>query len=146
MTDGLAPLNICVSGAFQAGKTSFIRALAPVSEVSLDLAQAYGDGALSERKRRSVIKGRIPVWVACFQAMRGWPSIEPGDLQCPALLLAGTKNRSAMAWLKENDEPLARAGVQVEIIAGLTHQQEFSQIDRVYPAVTAFFGHTAELV
>jgi pimeloyl-ACP methyl ester carboxylesterase len=103
------------------------------------LAQAYKDGTLSEKKRRSAIKGRIPVWVACFQAMRRWPSLDAGDLKCATLLLSGTRNRSAMAWLKENEESLEAACVQVEIVEGLTHQQEFSQIERVYPAVRAFF-------
>lgn len=37
------PLSICVSGAYKAGKTSFIAALGPVSSVAVDLAQAYGD-------------------------------------------------------------------------------------------------------
>jgi pimeloyl-ACP methyl ester carboxylesterase len=106
------------------------------------LAKAYSEGALSEKKRKSAIKGRIPVWVACFQAMRGWPSIEAGDVDCATLLLAGTKNRSTLEWLKENDEALERAGVQVEIVEGLTHQQEFNQIDRVYPAVRSFFEGT----
>ena len=104
------------------------------------LAQAYDEGALSEKKRRSAIKGRIPVWVACFQAMRNWPSIEAGDVACPTLLLAGTKNRSVLEWIEENNASLERAGVQVEIIDGLSHQQEFSQIDRVYPAVRSFFA------
>jgi signal recognition particle receptor subunit beta len=36
-------LNICISGAYQAGKTSFIAALAPVTTAAMDLAQAYGD-------------------------------------------------------------------------------------------------------
>ena len=103
------------------------------------LAQAYEDGTLNETKRRSAIKGRIPVWVACFQAMRRWPSIEAADLNCATLLLSGTKNRSVVAWLKENEGCLEAAGVQVEIVEGLTHQQEFSQIERVYPVVRGFF-------
>lgn len=38
-----APLNVCVSGAYQAGKTSFMAALGPLSTVTLALAQSYGD-------------------------------------------------------------------------------------------------------
>jgi hypothetical protein len=71
--------------------------------------------------------------------MRRWPSIEAADLKCATLLLSGTRNRSAMAWLKENEGCLEAAGVQVEIVEGLTHQQEFSQIERVYPVVRGFF-------
>jgi hypothetical protein len=103
------------------------------------LAEAYNEGTLSEKKRKSAIKGRIPGTVACFQAMRGWPSIEAEDLDCAALLLAGTRNKGVMGWLEAERESLDRAGVQVEIVEGLTHQQEFSQIDRVFPAVRSFF-------
>jgi pimeloyl-ACP methyl ester carboxylesterase len=104
------------------------------------LTEAYNKGGLNEKRRKTAIKGRIPVWVACFQAMRGWPSIGASDIECAKLLLTGTKNRSVMRWLEKNGESLDRAGVRVEIVEGLTHQQEFSQIDRVYPAVRSFFG------
>jgi pimeloyl-ACP methyl ester carboxylesterase len=104
------------------------------------LAQAYNEEGLSEKRHNSAIKGRIPVWVACFQAMRGWPSIEASDIQCAKLLLTGTKNMSVLDWLGENGESLDRAGARVEIIEGLTHQQEFSRIDQVYPVVRSFFG------
>ena len=43
LADENSPLSICISGAYQAGKTSFIAALAPVSIVAVDLVQAYGD-------------------------------------------------------------------------------------------------------
>ncbi len=103
------------------------------------LARAYADGRVSEKERKSAIKGRIPVWVACFQAMRDWPSIEAGEMGCAKLLLSGTRNKSAQEWIEENGKSLEEAGVQVEIVEGLTHQQEFSQIDRVYPIVRSFF-------
>ena len=90
------------------------------------LAESYNQGELGDKQRKIAIKGRIPVWVACFQAMRGWPAVEPGDLDCPALLLAGSKNRSVMKWLEANPGSLEQAGVQLEIVEGLTHPQEFS--------------------
>ena len=74
--------------------------------------------------------------------MRGWPSIEAGDVDCATLLLAGTKNRSVLEWLERNDEALERAGARVEIVEGLTHQQEFTQIEQVYPIVRSFFEGT----
>ena len=45
-----------------------------------------------------------------------------------------------LEWLKGNSESLERGGVQIEIVEGLTHQQEFSQIDIVHPLVVSFFG------
>ena len=133
------PFGKAVYGEFDRYIDQFVEKYGP-------LAQAYNDGGLSEERRKSAIKGRIPVWVACFQAMRGWPSMEAGDIPCEKLLLAGTLNKSAMQWLEENGESLARAGARVEIVEGLTHQQEFSQIDRVYPAVRSFFGDVCTTV
>ena len=34
---------------------------------------------------------------------------------------------------------LDAAGVQTEIVEGLTHDQEFTKIDRVFPVISAFF-------
>ena len=102
------------------------------------LAQAYNDGGLNEKEQKSAIKGRIPVWAACFQAMRSWPSIEADEINCAKLLVAGTKNKSVTEWLEGNAESLPQAGVQVALLEGLNHPQEFSQIDRVYPVVESF--------
>ena len=101
-------------------------------------ADVYRAGELSAEKRPSVIKGRIPVWAACFQAMRGWPDISPNQMQCPVLLLAGSKNNSVLEWIKTNPDALNASRVKVEIVAGLTHPQEFSQVERVFPPVYSF--------
>ena len=93
------------------------------------------------------IKGQIPTMAAWFQAMRDWPNNEPGEVKCPTLLLVGTRNRSAMGWLETSREVLDAAGVQVAIVEGLTHDQEFTQIDRVFPVVRSFLlqeGASAE--
>ena len=101
----------------------------------------YGAASSAKKdKPKSAIKGRMSVWVACFQAMREWPKINPNEVNCPALLLAGNKNSSVIDWLKPNQTSLDRANVQVEIIDGLNHQQEFSNIDRVYPIVKPFLS------
>lgn len=102
------------------------------------LAQSCKDGTLSKKKRKLAVKSRIPVLVACFQAMRCWPSIEASEVDCAALLLAGTKNNSVLEWLKRNDKSIERAEVKFEIVEGLTHQQEFSQVDTVYPIDRSF--------
>jgi len=104
------------------------------------LADAYKAGAVTEQERKSAIKGRIPVWVACFQAMRAWPKIEPDDIRCPTLLLTGTKNTRMLKWIQSNREVLDRVAVNVEIVEGLNHSQEFSKIGRVFPIVRHFFN------
>jgi pimeloyl-ACP methyl ester carboxylesterase len=102
------------------------------------LIKDYHEGRMSEKERKSKIKGHIPVFAACFQAMRNWPNFEPSDVRCPTLLLVGTKNKNTMNYVESNQGALEAADIQVELIQGLTHSDEFSQIDKVYPAVNAF--------
>ena len=104
------------------------------------LAEAYRTGAMSPAKQKSAVKGQIPALVACFQAMRDWPSIDPGEVRCPALLLAGSRNTGVMKWIAANRQALGRANVQVEIVDGLDHPQEFSQVEQVYPRVAPFLA------
>jgi hypothetical protein len=90
------------------------------------------------RAPKGKVKGQIPTLAACFQAMRDWPDVEPGEIGCPALLLTGTRNRSALGWVEANRDLLDASGMRVKVIAGLTHDQEFTQVDRVFPAVSSF--------
>ena len=107
------------------------------------LAEAYRSGALSGPKQQSAIKGRIPVWVACFQAMRAWPSIAPDAVRCPSMLLVGTGNKGVYKWVTSNRQALDKANVQIEVVEGLNHPQEFSKIEQVYPLVAPFLkGHS----
>lgn len=126
------PFGPAVDEEFDRYIDEFVKKYAP-------LARAYSEGTLTEKKRKSAIKGRIPVWVACFQAMRGWPSVEAAEVRCPTMLVVGTKNRSTREWVRSNRAELDGAGIQIEIIEGLNHQQEFSQIERVYPVISSFF-------
>jgi pimeloyl-ACP methyl ester carboxylesterase len=102
--------------------------------------------AQTEKKRKPSLKGQIPAMMACFQAMRTWPGVEPGDVRCPTLLLVGTKNKRVLDWVQANRAALDAAGAQVEIVPGLTHDQEFSKVDAVFPVVSSFFkGHAPEV-
>lgn len=125
------PLGPAVDKAFGHFIDEFVEKWKP-------LADAYRTGTLNDKKRKSAIKGRIPVWLACFQAMRAWPSIEPGQLGCPTLLLVGSKNRNTLDWVAANRAPLDSAKIQIEIIAGLNHQQEFSKIGQVFSPISSF--------
>jgi pimeloyl-ACP methyl ester carboxylesterase len=104
------------------------------------LAEAYKSGQLSGAKHQSAIKGRIPVWVACFQAMRAWPAIDPDAIRCPALLLVGTHNTSTLKWVTSHRAELEQANVCLEIVEGLNHPQEFTRVEQVFPAVSEFLG------
>ena len=65
-------------------------------------------------------------------------NIEPADLKYPTILLVGTKNKNVMNYVQSERTAFEGAGVQVEIITGLNHQQEFSQINQIFLAVSSF--------
>jgi hypothetical protein len=71
--------------------------------------------------------------------MRSWPSILPEEIRCPTLLLAGTKNQGALKWAKAHQAAPTSADTQVEVLEGLNHSQEFSDIERVFSVVSSFF-------
>jgi pimeloyl-ACP methyl ester carboxylesterase len=102
------------------------------------LAQAAQQGGLSQNQRPSVLKGHIPQFLACFKAMRQWPTLALAEIRCPLLLLAGTKNKNVIDWIETHRQPLAETNIRVETVAGLTHPQEFSQVERVFPRVSLF--------
>ncbi|MFZ1946419.1 MAG: alpha/beta fold hydrolase, partial [bacterium] len=102
------------------------------------VAQRAKADARKDAKRASAVKGSLAAWVACFQAMRAWPTVEPSDVRCPAMVLAGTENHGAAHWIEANRDALHRAGVRVQIVPDLDHPAEFTHLERVYSPVRDF--------
>jgi len=90
------------------------------------------------RKPRSPIKGQMAGWLACFRAMRDWPPVDPDEIGCPAILVVGTRNKNVMRWVATTQEELVIADVELQLIDGLTHNQEFTETDRVLPVISQF--------
>jgi hypothetical protein len=54
------------------------------------------------------------------------------------LWLVGSNNAPAMASVQAYQDVLPSSQVQVEVVAGLTHRQELTEIDTVLPIMRAF--------
>jgi pimeloyl-ACP methyl ester carboxylesterase len=102
------------------------------------MVDAYHAGTLSEDERAAAVQRRIPMWAARFKAFRAWPGIAPADVRCPTLLVVGTRNEQVYRRIEGDRELSAAANVHVEIIEGLDHEQEFSDVERVFPLMDAF--------
>jgi pimeloyl-ACP methyl ester carboxylesterase len=87
------------------------------------------------REQRS---GFEPANIAWLLAMLDWPDNAPADLRCPTLWIVGSNNPFAMASVAKHRATLAESQVQVQIIDGLNHEQEFSEIDAVLAPMLAF--------
>lgn len=107
------------------------------------ILRAQADGTLdpstlSEEDREYLAEGNVPITLAWLGAMLDWQPIEPSDLLCPSLWLVGSENEGAMASVKSYSEVLKASTVQVKVMIGLNHAQEFSEIDQVLPVITNY--------
>ncbi|MEM7115550.1 MAG: alpha/beta hydrolase [Chloroflexota bacterium] len=80
----------------------------------------------------------VPVTLAWFTAMLEWGHNAPRDLRCPTLWFAGSKNEATLASMEEFKEELQDSSVQIQVVDGLTHIQEFDEIELVFPTMLAF--------
>jgi len=82
--------------------------------------------------------GAIPVTLAWLSAMLDWPSVEPVDLRCSTLWLVGTGNENAMSSVREYSERLGRTKVVLQLMPGLTHEEELYEVDDAFPPMLQF--------
>jgi pimeloyl-ACP methyl ester carboxylesterase len=101
----------------------------PASELSISPAERE----MYERTDPSLLR-------SYYQALGLFPAVEPEDLLCPALLYCGTDNPLALSKLRERETELAAKGVELHFFEGLTHMQEFSEIETVFPVCSSFLA------
>jgi pimeloyl-ACP methyl ester carboxylesterase len=99
----------------------------------------YHAGTLSEKERKALLKNKSVIWLPCFKAMRRWPDLEPEAVHCPTLMATGTRNDFDCKWIAAHREEVERLGIQVEYFEGLTHMEEFTEVEKVFPQIRGFF-------
>ncbi len=130
------PFGPAVQGRFGQFIEYFIVHWPPILE-----AQRHGTldwDALSAEDREDLEAEDMNAPLAWFTAMLDWGSIEPQQLPCPTLWVSGTENPGTMASITHYKDALVQSNVQTHIIEGINHQQEFNEIDRVFPILFAF--------
>lgn len=80
----------------------------------------------------------LPSVLAWTIAMLDWDLVVPTALRCPTLWLIGSENEKAMESFKEYEQEIPGSNVQVHIIKGLNHEQEFNDIEQVLPVILDF--------
>lgn len=94
-------------------------------------------GASAEGIFRERILGmpNRPAWLA---AILDYPPIEPSQMRSPTLWVVGTANEGAYASAKAYQPKLAGTKVTLTVFESLTHPQEFTRIDEVFPKEVEF--------
>ena len=130
------PFGLGASGEFRQFIKGFRAHWRPIlqaqSEGRLDIA------SLSKEDQEELQETEVTVTLAWLSAMLDWGLIEPADVRCPTLWLAGSENANTMASIREYEEELRSSKVQVEVIEGLTHLEEFTEIELVLPLMLSF--------
>ena len=86
----------------------------------------------------------LPYVLAWSTAMLDWGTVTPKDLRCPTLWIIGTENTNALAGFKEYEKELPYSKVQVRLFEGMTHEQEFENIEQVLPVIMEFIRGAAK--
>jgi pimeloyl-ACP methyl ester carboxylesterase len=82
--------------------------------------------------------------LARFGAILDWEVIKPADLLCPAMWLIGSENESAMDSARKYKSMLGDSQVQLRVLDGLDHQQEFDAVSTVLPVMLEFLRARAQ--
>lgn len=127
--------------------TEFARRIDSLAAKWTPILEQYGRGARDEISSSDLLEienGDLSVWLARSQAMRNYPVVQPTDIHCPVLLLAGSENSSTTGWIATHQTALRNAGTCVRIVQGLDHAGEFTDIDCVFPPIDSFLTTIGE--
>ena len=80
----------------------------------------------------------LPSVLAWSTAMLDWSIVTPADFLCPTLWLIGTENDKALESYREYETEIPHSKVQVHLLEGLNHEQEFNNIEQVLPVILEF--------
>lgn len=130
------PFGAAASGAFRERIEQMHARWDPIAA-----ALAAGSRALttlSDEQQAAFVRQRIPVTLAWTKALLAWPALEPAEIRCPTLWLVGAENEAALASVEHTRHVLATTAVRAQVVPGLTHTQELTEIDTVLPMMLAF--------
>lgn len=130
------PFGLAASGEFHQFIKDFGVHWQPI--IQAQQAGTLNLSTLSEEDREVMGMMDVPVTLAWLTAMLNWGMNEPADLFCPALWLSGSENEGTIASMEVYGETAVKSGIQIEVIEGLTHVQEFEKIDHVFPTMLTF--------
>ena len=129
-----------VSGEFRLFIFDFRARWGPVVQAA---GNVFDPDRLSEKDQEDIrqlsFPGELlPAVLAWSTAMLDWGTVTPADLHCPTLWLIGSENDKAMESLKDYEGQIHGSQIQVRIIEGMNHEQEFGNIEQVLPVILDF--------
>jgi len=138
-------IRAVVAGSFFGRVYSEERVNSIVKELE-NVSAAQKIGKLAElgievEEQEYIAQMNIPALIACWQSLITWPVVSPKEICCPLLVYVGSLDERVVNPLKERQQEIAEAGIQLKTLDGLNHQQEVSDIQAVFPTSFAFLKH-----
>ena len=129
-----------VSGEFRQFVFDFRDRWASVVEATGDM---FDPRSLSQKDQEDIqqlsFPGELlPCVLAWSTAMLDWGTVAPADLPCPTLWLIGSENQGAMENYRKYETEIPGSKMVVRVIEGMTHEQEFNNIQQVLPILLDF--------
>jgi pimeloyl-ACP methyl ester carboxylesterase len=75
---------------------------------------------------------------AAYTALPSWPRVEPEDLRCSTLFIAGTENPWSMSSVDAYQARLAKCGIQVALLPGASHEAELAPDSEALVRIAAY--------
>lgn len=94
--------------------------------------------ALAENDREFLLNFNVPVIMAWGKAMLEWPMVEPADILCPTLIVAGSDDKRVMEGVRIYETELEGTQVQQVVVDGLDHSQVLVEIDTTMDIFLSF--------
>ena len=132
------PLGLGVSGQLRQDAVDFCAHWTPIRRAQL--AGTLEVNSLTQQDQEFVQRFNLPSMLGWVRAMLDWAAVVPGDFRCPVLWLVGSEDEHAVASIKEFAPALKASKVRILLVPGADHEQVFSDIDRVFPAMLAFMN------
>jgi pimeloyl-ACP methyl ester carboxylesterase len=131
-----------VAGSFF-GQVYPVKRITPIVAELTELLQAQQQGrleqlGLSPEEIVSFQPQDIEAMAACWQALVGWPILEPQEVRCPLLIYTGAADERVAQPLRQRQQEIEHAGIVLHIFKNMNHEQEVSKIDIVFESVSGF--------
>jgi pimeloyl-ACP methyl ester carboxylesterase len=94
--------------------------------------------------QQRLTQARSPLEVARWQGLISWPSIEPSELLCPALIYTGTADGNVVVQLERQRAAIEAARIRLHIFDGFRHGQLLTMHEAVVAEVVPFLSAPAQ--
>lgn len=98
--------------------------------------------SLSDQEKLWINDYHLPSWIHILAQMANWEVVNPGEIKCPLLIVVGSGDSDTIKQTEMYlNEIKLEEKIELEIIYGLSHVEQFTAVDKVWPRVYRFLRY-----